>query len=370
MNLLKLILKSAVVLFAAVGLALSGAYIAVKLHWTDTKGIVDEQGDSFWENGEASIANAMEPVIPSFGDKFFNKRDYCLMKAVKNEYRGEFTRILNLALAGEKDLARKNLDNLAIVLTGANDNDFDGTYRLCSDDPESEGVREIDFKILADMIDDKSPYAWANSEEWTFFKTGVLKDTEILDRVEKETGVSKRILVAELMAEQMRLFYSDRPWFKKAIEPLKVLGSMTQFSWGIFGVKPETAMKIEDNLKNEASPFYPGSDYAGLLDFKTGNIQQERFNRLTDSDNHYYAYLYAALYNKEIISQWKRAGIPISDRPEILATLYNIGFAHSSPNYNAKVGGAELIIGDSVYSFGGLAKEFYYSKELLDQFPQ
>jgi len=370
MNFFAFILKSIVVVFAIVGLALSGAYAAVKFHWTDAKGIVDEQSDSFWKGGQASLAAAAVPDKAGSGDIFFNKSDYCLMKAVKNEYRGEFMRILDLAMAGEKYLAHKNLYVLATALAAADNNIFNDVYRACGNDRAVNDVSELDFKILADMIDFKSPFAWANSNEWVFFKAGVLKDAAILDRVEKETGVNKRILVSELMAEQMRLYYSERQEFEKAIEPLKVLGSMTQFSWGIFGIKPETAMKIENNLKDPASPFYPGADYAKLLDFKTNNIRQERFNRITDFDDHYYSYLYAALYNKEIISQWERAGIPISGRPEILATLYNIGFTHSNPNSNAEVGGSQMAIGDAVYSFGGLAKEFYYSRELLEQFPQ
>jgi hypothetical protein len=145
---------------------------------------------------------------------------------------------------------------------------------------------------------------------------------------------------------------------------------MTQFSWGVLGIKPETAMKIEDNLKSPDSVFYPGPEFEKLLDFQSKNINQERFLRITNSDDHYYAYLYGALYNKEIISQWQKAGFDISDRPEILATLYNIGFDHSNPSANPKVGGAELNIGDATYSFGRLAYEFYYSGELLDEFPQ
>jgi hypothetical protein len=145
---------------------------------------------------------------------------------------------------------------------------------------------------------------------------------------------------------------------------------MTQFSWGIFGIKPETAERVEQNLKDSTSDFYLGQSYENLLDFQTQNITQERFTRITDNNNHYYAYLYAALYDKEIIAQWKKSGYDISNRPDVLATLYNIGFDHSTPNPNPQIGGAELQIGDSTYSFGRLASEFYYSGELLDEFPQ
>ena len=349
-----------VTIFALAGFGLLAAYAAVSFHLTDTKGIVDEQSDSFWKNGKATAAilAVTNNDVASY-DVFFNKQNYCFLKSVKDEYPGDFTRIINLALAGNKDLAQKNADALKIVLNKNNIQDCNIT-----------NVSKQDFEVLAGTVDFKSPFIWDSSEEWDFFKTSVLKDKDILDRVQKETGVNSRALVSQLMAEQMRLFYSDRPWFKKAISPLKVLGSMTQFSWGVFGIKPETAQRIEANLKNPKSDYYLGADFENLLDFKTKDVAQERFQRITDSKDHYYAYLYAALYNKEIMTQWQRAGFDISDRPEILATLFNIGFAHSKPDENPQVGGSELQIGESTYSFGRLAFEFYYSGELLTEFPQ
>jgi hypothetical protein len=363
--------KIIIVIFAIAGFGLLSAYIAVYMHWTDTKGIVDNQADTFWKDSKATVSISEAPILENANanDAFFNKKNYCLLRAVKDEYPGYFTRILNLALNNEKELAQKNLDTLLTVLDINLDPILSADISSCNSD-NNNNISELDFKILADMVDSKSPFVWANSDEWNFFKTGVLKDIDVLNKVEAETGINKRILVSELMAEQMRLFYSDRTWFKQAVEPLKVLGSMTQFSWGIFGLKEDTAEHIEVNLKNTKSAFYLGPEFENMLDFKTQNITQERFNRITDNSNHYYAYLYATLYDKEIISQWKKSGIDISNRPEILATLYNIGFAHSSPNPNPQVGGAELQIGDSTYSFGRLSSEFYYSGELLDEFPQ
>ena len=109
-----------------------------------------------------------------------------------------------------------------------------------------------------------------------------------------------------------------------------------------------------------------------MLDFSPTptNLEQARFERITDKTDHYYAYLYAALFNKEIIAQWQKKGFDISNRPEILATLYNIGFVHSDPNGSPQIGGAEIDINGNKYSFGRIAYDFYYSGELLDEFPQ
>ena len=67
--------------------------------------------------------------------------------------------------------------------------------------------------------------------------------------------------------------------------------------------------------------------------------------------------------------QWERAGFPIGDRPEILATLFNIGFEVSVPKANPLVGGSSLMIHNEPYTFGAIAYEYYYSGELFDLFP-
>lgn len=92
--------------------------------------------------------------------------------------------------------------------------------------------------------------------------------------------------------------------------------------------------------------------------------------RIIDEDNRYYSYLYAGLHLKEFEAQWKKAGYDISARPEILSTLFNIGFRYSKPNANPKSGGASIDVYDKDYSFGSLAGEFYYSNELIDVFPR
>jgi hypothetical protein len=219
-------------------------------------------------------------------------------------------------------------------------------------------------------------YVWLNTEEYLSLKDAMKKDQVVLSRVEKETGIKSRLLVSLLFVEQMRLYTSDRELFKKVFEPLKMLGVQSQFSWGVLGLKQDTLIEIENNLKATSSPYYLGPDYEKRLDFaisnatSTENIDSERFMRVTDEHNHYYTYLYAAILLKELEKQWQNAGFDISSKSEILATLYNIGFAHSLPNADPQVGGAEIDIAGTKYSFGRLAYEFYYSEELLDIYPR
>ena len=366
------VLKMIVILFALIGIGFVGVYGGVHFHLTNTEGIVDNQTEGFWEQGKAmaavgeSFPSSEESTLPQTedGSTFFNASNYCKLKLLKDPFPDTFRRIFNVSMSDET-LAQNNLDVALLSL-----NILNIPFTGCIETPTGS-VSKKDFEYLAYGGTDTSDlFIFATSTEWAFFKASVLKDKEVLKRVENETGVKSRVIVAELVAEQMRLFYSNRAWFEKAISPLKVLASMNKYSWGVLGIKEETAVDIERNLKNPKSVFYPGAAYEQLLDFKTLDIKNERFKRITDYSNHYFDYLYAALFTKEVIAQWHTRQVDISNRPEILATLYNIGFAHSKPNPDPQTGGAELRIGGKSYSFGRIAYMFYYSGEMLEEFPQ
>lgn len=223
--------------------------------------------------------------------------------------------------------------------------------------------------FLKSNTEEYARFPLAHTPEWIAFRVAVTRDREVLARVEKETGVSSRLLVAVLVPEQMRLFYTNRALFKQIFGPLKILGAQSQFSWGIMGLKDDTAREIERRLADKSSPSYLGAPYEHLLDFKTSDHDQERFLRIVDENDHYYSYLYVALYIKETEQEWTKAGFNISKRPDVLATLYNIGFVHSKPKANPYVGGAEIDINGTVYSFGRLAGLFYDSDEMIELFP-
>ncbi len=212
--------------------------------------------------------------------------------------------------------------------------------------------------------------SWSEGAEWQALEVAIKKDTAIIYRVASETDIPARAIVAQLVVEQLRLFHTERAAFKEILSPLRILGNQVLFSWGVMGMKEETAIAVENNLNNPTSPFYPGDKYNHLLDFKTENINQERFERIANEKKHYYAYLYAALYLKEVEKQWERAGYDITSEIGIWSTLYNIGFVHSIPKPNPEVGGAAIPIGDTIWSFGGLAQEFYESDKLLTEFPR
>ena len=198
----------------------------------------------------------------------------------------------------------------------------------------------------------------------------MIKDKAAIDRAAGAVGIEPRLIVASMVVEQTRLFHSERELFKKFFEPMKILGNSTVISLGVMGMKPLTAQSVEEHLRDPSSPYYLGVDYEHMLDFPPGSDPEtERFNRLTDDKNRAYAYLYGALYLKQFIHQWETAGYDIRYRPEIIGTLFNVGFARSHPNPDPKVGGSTIKTDTANYTFGRLSYEFYYSGQLLDSFP-
>lgn len=225
-------------------------------------------------------------------------------------------------------------------------------------------------EAIATDVDANLP--WTTTEEWATLDAAIRKDTDPVARAANDAGIPARLIVANLVTEQLRLFFTDREDYKQFFLPLQILGSQTQFSWGIMGMKEDTAIQVEAYLHDPSSPYYPGAAYEHLLDFPAGttDVKQARYVRMTDQHDHYWSYLYAALYMKEVEAAWASAGYPISDKPAIVSTLFNIGFAHSNPNPNPQVGGAEIDINGTAYSFGGLAGDFYDSSLLTDLFPK
>jgi hypothetical protein len=220
-------------------------------------------------------------------------------------------------------------------------------------------------------------FDWMNIIEWKYFKEAVAKDKRYIDSAAKAAGVESRMIVACLVGEQVRLFNSRRERFKTFVAPLKTLALETNLSYGVTGIKENTAKRIEHYLKDSTSIYYLGNKYAHLLDYdSTINYNNQhndtlslRVKRLVQYKDHYYSYLYAAIYIKQIKTQWEKAGFPIDNRPEILASLFNLGYQKSIPKKNPAVGGSNFKIREQDYTFGSVAYEFYYSGEMSNIFP-
>jgi len=342
-------------IFALIGLVLTLAFFAVKFHLTNDPGVVDLNDRYFQDikdkygRGTGNDTSAVD----------FDEARLLHNLSILGKYYPENAYYIQNAYYQSRNLkeARRMIEavNLHMQENAEYHNEVNNFVE--SNDPDQS-------KLKASSV-----FEWMNIREWQDFKLAVAKDKNLIDSAANLSGVEPRLIVSVLVGEQIRLFNSSREAYKKWIGPLKILSVETTFSLGVTGIKVPTAQKIEKNLKDTTSIFYLGKSYENLLDFQTPNVQQERFKRLTSYDNHFYSYLYAALNVKQIKMQWEKSGFPIDERPEILATLYNIGFEVSIPKEDPLVGGSGINIKGKRYTFGSIAYEFYYSGELYELFP-
>ncbi len=211
---------------------------------------------------------------------------------------------------------------------------------------------------------------WMDNPEWQLLKQAILHDSLLINRAAELTGVEARLIVGCLIGEQVRLFHSEREKLKQHLGPVLALNVQSQFSYGVNGIKERTALTVEQHLKDPSSEYYMGRQFEHLLDYPDSTDQTaERYRRLVDYGNHLYSYLYTGCILHQTMLQWRRAGYDISDRPDILFTLFNVGFKQSVPKANPVAGGSRIKIDGREYTFGAIGFDFYYSGELAEAFP-
>jgi hypothetical protein len=348
--------------FAGYGVILVGVFLALKFRITDDKGLVDDNNRYFQQ----------------MHDKY--NQNFKVDSASLVKYRNEILERINLVNAYYPKNARTILEawaqskseKTALQMLSAVD------LKLKDNKSYQRRLKEILAKNQAtNTAKSGNAFEWMNFMEWSYFKEAVAKDKKYIDSAAAACGVEPRMIVACLVGEQVRLFNSRRERFKNLVAPLKTLALETNMSFGVTGIKEQTARNIETYLKDPQSPFYCGSKYEHLLDYDStrnyNNAHNDtlslRVKRLVQYKDHYYSYLYAGIFIRQIATQWKNAGYSIDERPEILASIFNLGYRKSIPKKYPAVGGSKFMIRDKEYTFGGVAYDFYYSGELLDEFP-
>jgi hypothetical protein len=130
-------------------------------------------------------------------------------------------------------------------------------------------------------------------------------------------------------------------------------------SIGIAQVKVSTANWIERQIHNPNSAYYLGEEFERLI--PNFSSREETINNLSDSVLNL---TYASAYISMIIKRWKNSGFDISDKIEIVATLYNLG--------SMKRNGAERLPHNnpSPNEYGIAALYFYESDLLISVFPR
>ena len=180
----------------------------------------------------------------------------------------------------------------------------------------------------------------------------------------KSFGIAPAVIRSAIMTEQLRGLLTYRGQLKDILASDKYLMVMTQSSYGIGGMKLATAQKLETRLA-ASNP----SLYTQYLAYATGDatsIASTRFWRLTNTQDYRRQIYYTTALLYQYSSERSAAGYPITDKPGILTTLYNIG--DRTPVPSPTIGGSSLNIQGQSYSFGGLGmyltyfQEMYYNK--------
>lgn len=239
---------------------------------------------------------------------------------------------------------------------------------------EGSGYRRLSGELISRMKNTRQQQGglvvpWMNTVEWEALRASLEHDKSMIAEAGRLTGVEPRMIASCLVGEQIRLFNTKREQIKRYLGPMKALSVQSQFSYGVNGIKLSTAMQVEEHLRDTSSVFYMGPAYEHLLDFETDDHVNERYNRLVDYGNHLYSYIYTACILRQTMLQWRRAGYDISERPDILFTLFNVGFSQSEPKANPQCGGSRITVNDITYTFGAIGFDFYYSGELIEAFP-
>jgi hypothetical protein len=377
--------KFLVYIFAFIGFGLTMGFFAVRLHLTDVSGIVDAQSYQYNKINQNPKENEQEVLGEEDSKDGIGELEKQITKLQNNKNRRE-------KIYCAIDIIGKYFPvNSAKIIKAYDKNNFDSIsermilalkIRVIENQKNEKGLEECEQGLNLEKTDEAAikekyknaqgdnAFPWINQPEWKTIAEAIVKDKDQIKKASYLAGVEPRMLVASAIVEQLRLFNSNRELYKKFFSPLKILGSANKISLGIMGIKENTAIQIENNLKDSSSPYYLGKDMENVLEFKgESNISNDRFEKLSSDKNHYPNYLYGAVYLKQMLSQWEKAGYDIKYRPEIVGTLFNVGFPQSKPNANPKVGGSSIDVGIGKYSFGSLAYEFYYSGELLEDFP-
>lgn len=334
--------------------------LAVKFKWTNDTGDVDVN-NRYYEDIANQYGNASKKDSATLA-----RDEYIMFQklGVLSRYYPHNAKIITDAYQFDKNVytALRMLDAVTVIMR---DN--------------KQFIREMKDVNKKAKFNTGSVYAWSNYTVWKQFCNTIIKDKRAIDSVSRLTGVESRIIVMCVVGEQLRMFNSGREKFKQYVYPYSRLILPSNRGYGVSGILEHTALRIESTLFNEKDPFYPGDyfmqtinvrdSFPEVINDSISSHKHKTIQRLIKGGDHYYSYLYTAFLMRQFQAHWERNGFDLSNRPEILGTLFNLGYQKSKPKKNPEVGGSTFKIGEKDYTFGGLCFEFYYSGELQDAFP-
>jgi hypothetical protein len=345
-------------ILAMIALFLMFTALAVKLKWTNEKGDVDVNNRYF-----DKVASNYNDELDSVNQQYLKARVFQKVGVLSNKYPKNAEIIIN-AFNKSKDarVAARMLDAIQLLL-------------------KDDKTIQKEFARINSLTSKQSEnlYPWAHSQAWKDFCKAVAHDKKAIDSVARMTGVEPRLLVMCLVGEQVRMFNSGREKFKQYVVPFSRLILPTNRGYGVTGILQNTALRIEKTLFDTKSPFYAGDYFQSCINVNDSfpelvndTIESHKYKtiqRLIKGGDHYYSYLYTAFLIRQYQAHWEKSGFTLAYRPEIIGTLFNLGYQKSKPSAHPKVGGSNFQVANRTYTFGGLCYEFYYSGELQNLFP-
>jgi len=171
-----------------------------------------------------------------------------------------------------------------------------------------------------------------------------------INNAAKKLDIDPRLLASVIYAE-WRLNVNLLDSYEKIFASL---GNNT--SIGLAQIRIATAKWILDTVPDSNSYYFLGPKYYKLLPKYEKREDIVKFLE-NDSTN----CILAAFHLRQIIERWKKAKFDISNRPDIIATLYSYGL------FNRKDGG-EIVPHAKPRSnlFGKIAADFFYSEKIKE----
>jgi len=357
-SLLKISYYIALHLLSAFAVFLIITALAVKFKWTNTSGNVDINNRYF-----SKLAGQYGKDLKAKQQNFDNEENLLLQKiGLLAKYKPVDALKISAAYHQSKDLfIAQRMFNATSLLLKANKS------------------FQTELKVLKAKKDRTSLFEFSNYAVWNTFCNAVRKDKAAIDSAARIAGVEARMIVMCLVGEQVRMFNASRERFKQYVYPFNSVILPNNRGYGVTSILEHTALRIERQLVDKNSKFYPGDYFYKCLnttDAAPGLVvdsikahQHKTIQRLIKGGDHFYSYLYTAFLIRQYQAHWQREGFDLSYRPEIVGTLFNLGFDKSKPKKKPEVGGSSFKVGDKEYTFGGLCFEFYYSGEMMKDFP-
>jgi hypothetical protein len=345
-------------ILAGIAVFLIFTALAVKFKWTNNSGAIDENNRYFSEMAGRYEDELKKDTIDIEAKEF----EFFQKLAIVAKYKPADAKNISLAYYISKNpiVGLRMIDAFSIMM-------------------KKNRKFQDELKKIKTGKDPLSIYEWSNYQVWKDFCKVVRNDRHSIDSVSKLTGVESRLIVMCLVGEQIRMFNSGREKFKKYVLPFNRIILPTNRGYGVTGILEHTALRIENTVFNKSSEFYAGDYFQKCINVNDSFPEvvndtikahkHKTIQRLIQRGDHYYSYLYTAFLLRQYQAHWEKQGYSLEIRPEILGSLFNLGYEKSKPKKNPEVGGSTFNVGGKDYTFGGLCFEFYYSGQLQELFP-